>query len=580
MTPQDIYRQAEHQVFVLEVLDKKGEVFSYHTAVLLDQDTAATQCDSVQGAPSLRLRLGTSIYPAKTAQKDSARNLCLLKARGIGSAPTANLSDDVPLVGTQVYAVSNALGLGISITEGVVSGIRTSQGESYIQFTAAIAPGSEGGGLFDAAGRLIGLISYRQRDGQNVNFAFPAKWLKEIGQRAASADTAEVWRAKALDLEHEAKWDDLAMHATAWSKALSDSTEAWLWLGIAQERRKDWPDAELAYRQALRYEPSATQAGVALARVLLAQNKPQPALEMARSMLAYRAEDGRIWLAIGAAERALGHADEAKQAFAHVVQLEPWNSEAYAGLVSIASLQGDWRSALFAQRQLLQIEGENPANWLELAGLYLRNARPERALTSAEHVIDLAPGNAEAWFYKGAALHGLKRRHEAIEAMQKAIALKPQHPEWVWGWLGDIYAELNILPEALAAYRAALRFTPGDASLRMRYGIALRDGLYFSEALQLFEKLRDEHPDDPLAWRQIGYVHAYLAQMEAAIIDYEKSLSLDRKQPRVWLSLMYAYHIADRREDLKRAYQNLLGLDTAMAEQGYRTLILPYAVAP
>ena len=26
MTPQDIYRQAEHQVFVLEVLDKKGGV--------------------------------------------------------------------------------------------------------------------------------------------------------------------------------------------------------------------------------------------------------------------------------------------------------------------------------------------------------------------------------------------------------------------------------------------------------------------------------------------------------------------------------------------------------------------------
>ena len=43
---------------------------------------------------------------------------------------------------------------------------------------------------------------------------------------------------------------------------------------------------------------------------------------------------------------------------------------------------------------------------------------------------------------------------------------------------------------------------------------------------------------------------------------------------------MYAYHIAERREDVKRAYQNLLGLDTAKAEQGYRTLILPYGAAP
>jgi tetratricopeptide (TPR) repeat protein len=580
MTPQEIYRQAEHQVFVLEVLDEKGEVSSIHTAVSLDKNTVVTQCDSVQGAPSIRLRLGTSTYPAKTAQKDSTRNLCLINARGIESAPTANLNVDMPQVGAKVYAVSNALGLGISITEGVVSGIRTSQGESFIQFTAAIAPGSEGGGLFNEAGQLIGLISYRQRDGQNVNFAFPAKWLNEIGQRAASADTAELWRTKAIALVREARWDDLATHATAWSKALSDSAEAWLWLGIAQEQRKNWPDAELAYRQALRYEPSATQAGVALSRVLLAQNKPQPALEMARSMLAYRAEDGHIWLVIGAAERALGHTDEAKQAFEHVVQLEPWNSEAYAGLVSIASLRGDWRSALFAQRQLLQIEGDNQANRLELAGLYLRNAQPEHALASAEFAINLAPQNGDAWLYKGAALYGLKRHHEAIEAMQKAIALKPQHIVWAWSWLANLYYELQLFPEAISAYREALRLTPDDTGLKGRYGIALKDDLQSAEALRVFEKLRDEHPDDPFAWRQIGFVNANLAQTETAISAYEKSLSLDRKQPKVWLALMAAYHAVDRREDLKRAYQSLSGLDTAMAEQGYRMLILPYETTP
>ena len=238
LTPQEIYRQAERQVFVLETLNEKGDVFSYHTAVLLAPDTVATQCDSLQGVSGLRLRQGTTNYPAQIKRKDSARNLCLLDVPGVG-ASSARLRDDVPQPGVQVYAVSNALGLGISIAEGVVSGIRTSQGESFIQVTAAIAPGSEGGGLFDAEGKLIGLISYRQRDGQNVNFAFPAQWLKEIGQRAASADAAEAWRAKALTLEREAKWDDLATHATAWTKALTDSAEAWLWLGAAQDRRKD-----------------------------------------------------------------------------------------------------------------------------------------------------------------------------------------------------------------------------------------------------------------------------------------------------------------------------------------------------
>ena len=58
MSSQEIYRQAERQVFVLEVLNEQGAVFTYLSAVLLEADTVATQCDSVQGAPSLRLRHG------------------------------------------------------------------------------------------------------------------------------------------------------------------------------------------------------------------------------------------------------------------------------------------------------------------------------------------------------------------------------------------------------------------------------------------------------------------------------------------------------------------------------------------
>lgn len=579
LSPQEIYRHAERQVFMLEVLNEQGEVINYLSAVLIEADTVATQCDSVQGAPSLRLRQGSEIYPAQFAQKDSARNLCLLHAPGVG-ASSARLREDVPPTGSPVYAVSNTLGLGLSIAEGVVSGVRVLQGESFIQHTAAIAPGSEGGGLFDSDGKLVGLISYRQRDGQNVNFAYPAKWLREIGQRAVSADAAESWRAKALELDREEKWEALASHATVWSKALSDSSEAWLWLGSAHIRRQDWSAAELAYREALRIEPSATYAGVGLGRVLLAQDKAQAALDVARSMLRYRAEDARIWLTIAAAERALGHAKEANEAYTQSAQLEPWNSEAHTGLVHIARLRGDWSGALHAQRRVVQLDAENPVSWIELASLYGRNGRPERALASAERAIAIAPNNGDAWLFKGGALSGVKRHREAIEAMHKAIALKAHRMDWAWGWLADIYYALRLFPQAIAAYREALKLAPDDDALKGRLAIALKDGLYLEEAMRVFEKLRDTHPEDPFAWRQIGFVNSYLGKAEVAIPAYEKSLSYDRKQGKVWAALMEAYHSTGRREDMKRAYQNLLSVDKTWAEQIYRKLILPYEVAP
>lgn len=579
LSPQEVYRHAERQVFVLQVLNEQGEVTNYLSAVLIEADTVATQCDSLQGAPSFRLQQGSDIYPAQFAQKDSARNLCLLHAPGVGSS-SARLREDAPPTGSPVYAVSNTLGLGLSIAEGVVSGVRMLQGESFIQHTAAIAPGSEGGGLFDSDGKLVGLISYRQRDGQNVNFAYPAKWLKEIGQRAVSADAAESWRAKALELDREEKWEELASHATVWSKALSDSSEAWLWLGSAHIRRQNWPAAELAYREAMRIEPSATYAGVALGRVLLAQDKAQAALDVARSMLRYRAEEARVWLTIGAAERALGHANEANEAYTQSAQLEPWNSEAYTGLVHTARLRGDWFGALHAQRRVVQLDAENPVNWIELASLYGRNGRPERALASAERAIALAPDNGDAWLFKGGALSEMKRHREAIEAMHKAISLMPHRMDWAWGWLADIYYALRLFPQAIAAYREALKLAPDDDSLKGRLAIALKDGLHLEEALRVFEKLRDSHPEDPFAWRQIGFVNSYLDKAEVAIPAYEKSLSYDRKQGKVWAALMEAYHSTGRREDVKRAYQNLLSVDKTWAEQIYRKLILPYEVAP
>ena len=121
-----------------------------------------------------------------------------------------------------MFAVSNALQLGLSISEGVVSGIRDFGGDTYIQFTAAIAPGSEGGGLFDVDGRLLGFITYRARDGQNVNFAIPIRRLAEIEKRLGAASAADGLSASAAGLMQQGKWADLAQHAKiGWRQMLT-----------------------------------------------------------------------------------------------------------------------------------------------------------------------------------------------------------------------------------------------------------------------------------------------------------------------------------------------------------------------
>ena len=62
-----------------------------------------------------------------------------------------------------------------------------------IQTSAAISPGSSGGGLFDERGRLIGITSFKIRGGENLNFALPINYVRGMlgtTQRMTLSDLA------------------------------------------------------------------------------------------------------------------------------------------------------------------------------------------------------------------------------------------------------------------------------------------------------------------------------------------------------------------------------------------------------
>ena len=76
-----------------------------------------------------------------------------------------------------MYAIGNPKGLSNTISEGIVSALRSDEGEELIQHTAPISHGSSGGALVDSNGALLGMNSWQVANGQNLNFAIAAKHL-------------------------------------------------------------------------------------------------------------------------------------------------------------------------------------------------------------------------------------------------------------------------------------------------------------------------------------------------------------------------------------------------------------------
>jgi Do/DeqQ family serine protease len=158
----------------------------------------------VEGAEHVNVELtdGRS-FKAKVVGTDAPSDLAVLKVDGT-NLQTLSLGDsDAVRVGDVVLAVGNPLGVGQTVTMGIVSakGRATERGdnayEDFIQTDAPINRGNSGGALVSTRGELIGINSaIMTPSGGNIGigFAIPANMAKNVMTQLI--DHGQVHRGK------------------------------------------------------------------------------------------------------------------------------------------------------------------------------------------------------------------------------------------------------------------------------------------------------------------------------------------------------------------------------------------------
>ena len=123
-------------------------------------------------------------YPAKVVGADPKTDIAVVKVDATGLSTVTFADSDKIRVGDVVFAVGNPLGVGETVTMGIVSAksrnvhiLEDVAGyEDFIQTDAAINMGNSGGALLDAKGRLIGInsaIVSPSRGNIGIGFAVP-----------------------------------------------------------------------------------------------------------------------------------------------------------------------------------------------------------------------------------------------------------------------------------------------------------------------------------------------------------------------------------------------------------------------
>jgi tol-pal system protein YbgF len=198
-----VFAQTGSKVVFL-ITRQSGELHASASGIILTADGfIATNYHALQGADAVEMRYFPDPEDAQNYQSfngvkllysDAQHDIAILKINSKSlSLPFLRCSSNggcEPRIGERVYALGNPRGLTNTISEGIISALRESDGEAIIQHTAAISHGSSGGALVDSGGNLLGMNSWALADAQNLNFAISAKYLFEALSVARRATVA------------------------------------------------------------------------------------------------------------------------------------------------------------------------------------------------------------------------------------------------------------------------------------------------------------------------------------------------------------------------------------------------------
>lgn len=174
-----LFKRVQRSVFIVlasrSAADARDRDIMQGSAVAVSDHLLLTNCHVVMDRPLIRLVHEGRRAKAKLVAADDDSDRCVIKTDAaltpIGGVRTL----DSLTVGERVFAIGAPLSLELTLSEGLVSGIRREPARNLVQTSAALSPGSSGGGLFDERGNLVGITTLASINGaQNLNFAIAA----------------------------------------------------------------------------------------------------------------------------------------------------------------------------------------------------------------------------------------------------------------------------------------------------------------------------------------------------------------------------------------------------------------------
>ncbi len=233
------------------------------SGVVVAKDQVVTNCHVIANAVSVSVNTNNENYSASALKSDWHHDLCILKTEGL-IATAANIGSSENLKYEQpVYTVGFAsFSPRPNGTFGFVKGLYPMDDSVVIRASNAFRLGDSGGGMFDEAGNLVGIITVKSPGRNAFYYNMSVEWVKKLlnqpeqsvtsmGELAFWAEPEEKWPFF-MRVVHPLKtenWAELNKIATKWVEKEPNTIEALYYCAVAEYSLKNIVYAELHLKQ-------------------------------------------------------------------------------------------------------------------------------------------------------------------------------------------------------------------------------------------------------------------------------------------------------------------------------------------
>ncbi len=336
----ELVRRVKPLVVVIATYDEDGEALMTGSGFFLRPGQVVTNLHVMRGAKRAEIKTLDGkgrVFPVEgTLNVDEEGDLCLLSVSMPVPAARARVSElarVLPDEGETIFVIGNPLKLEGSVSDGIVSAVREVPNVGrIIQITAPTSHGNSGSPVFNLKGQVLGVVTVKVTNGQNINLAMAAARVEKLrpGQlRHLSAlpakdrsDLAESSYRSGLESMWLGNYDNALGHFETAANRNPRRVDAWVQVGYCKVKQGKTDEAIRAYQQALELKPDSDEI----------HNK------------------------LGDAYYYAGRMVDAIAAYTQAIKLSPTNADAHYNLAVAHYENGNGRESLIAARTLRQLD--------------------------------------------------------------------------------------------------------------------------------------------------------------------------------------------------------------------------------